>query len=252
MSAKATDKVIVITGASRGIGLEWTKQASLDPNTFVVAVVRNLSTANLLEPLVAGGHVAVVEADMMRPETFAQASENISAVTGGRVDVLINNAGGWFGAGATSSKDMSKSTPDEWSDAYKLNTVGPVFFTKALLPLLEKSAVKQVVNISSFLGNTGFHEATDGGFGYISYSVAKGALNFATLKYHLQLKDQGYTFITLNPGYVATDLTHTQEQKAPLTVEASVSRCKSFVDRLTVVESGGNYSLDGSKEPLVY
>jgi hypothetical protein len=89
MSAKATDKVIVITGASRGIGvgflqfrpsfqltwgmlqLEWTKQASLDPNTFVVAVVRNLSTANLLEPLGAGGHVAVVEADMMRPETFA-------------------------------------------------------------------------------------------------------------------------------------------------------------------------------------
>lgn len=50
--------------------LEWTKQASLDPNTFVVAVVRNVSTAKLLEPLVAGGHVAVVEADMMRPETF--------------------------------------------------------------------------------------------------------------------------------------------------------------------------------------
>jgi hypothetical protein len=37
-----------------------------------------------------------------------------------------------------------------------------------------------------------------------------------------------------------------------LTVETSVSRCKSFVDRLTVAESGGNFSLDGSKEPLVY
>jgi hypothetical protein len=47
-------------------------------------------------------------------------------------------------------------------------------------------------------------------------------------------------------------LTEILYQQAPLTVETSVSRCKSFVDRLTVAESGGNFSLDGSKEPLVY
>lgn len=68
--------------------LEWTKQASLDPNTFVVAVVRNVSTAQLLEPLVAAGRVAVVEADMMRPETFTVRLHRTAGMSGRKLTEL--------------------------------------------------------------------------------------------------------------------------------------------------------------------
>lgn len=127
-----------------------------------------------------------------------------------------SNAGAWFGAGATMDQQITASTPQEWvrtvslrrspkaasihryrkysivparadpalfDTQYELNTVGPIFFTKALLPLLSKGELKKVVNISSFLGKPDFHKATDGQFAFVSYSVAKGALDFATLKF---------------------------------------------------------------------
>ncbi|KAL7423899.1 hypothetical protein Q5752_001484 [Cryptotrichosporon argae] len=250
MSPSSTDKIIVITGAARGIGLEWARQASGQSGTFVVAVVRSGTTPEL-DALAAEGRVAVVHADITKYDTLKGAAAKIATLTHGKVDVLINNAGGWQGAGANISGDISLSTPSEWIETYEQNTVGPVFFTQALIPLLAKSNIKHVVNLSSFLAYPEFHIATDGRFGYVSYSTAKAALNFATLKYHQQFKDQGYTFITLNPGFVQTGSTQTQNTKAPLTPEQSVSRMRSFVDRLTPAESGDNYSLDGSKEPLV-
>lgn len=67
---------------------------------------------------------------------------------------------------------------------WRVNVVGPVFFTKALLPLLAKSSGKTVINISSFLGHTSFHEKTDGGVMYASYSATKAALDMANLKFH--------------------------------------------------------------------
>ena len=82
MPATPKDKVVVITGASRGLGvsvrqmvwadrqLEWTKRYAADADTFVIAVVRSTNKASQLEPLVAGGKVALVEADMSRPDTF--------------------------------------------------------------------------------------------------------------------------------------------------------------------------------------
>ena len=82
MPATPRDKVVVITGASRGLGvsvrqtvwadrqLEWIKQYAADADTFVIAVVRNANKASQLDLLVAGGKVALVEADMSRADTF--------------------------------------------------------------------------------------------------------------------------------------------------------------------------------------
>lgn len=68
----------------------------------------------------------------------------------------------------------------------------------------------------------------------------------------LRFKGQGYTFLSLNPGYVGTDLHKSGKENAPLTPEQSVTRCKSFVDRATTADSGDAFSLEGSREPLVY
>jgi NAD(P)-dependent dehydrogenase (short-subunit alcohol dehydrogenase family) len=65
---------------------------------------------------------------------------------------------------------------------FQLNTIGPIFFTKAMIPQLQKGTEKRVVNIGSFLGSIDFHKATQA-YAYVSYSAAKLALSFATLKY---------------------------------------------------------------------
>ena len=69
---------------------------------------------------------------------------------------------------------------------YDLNTISPIFFTIALLPLLRKGQEKKIVNVDSFLGWPGFTKATDGGFKYASYAAAKGALQIATEKMHYE------------------------------------------------------------------
>ena len=67
---------------------------------------------------------------------------------------------------------------------FKVNVLGLVFFTNALIPLLEKGGEKKVVNVSSFLGDIPFAETAP--FHYSSYSTTKAAVNMANLKYHVE------------------------------------------------------------------
>jgi NAD(P)-dependent dehydrogenase (short-subunit alcohol dehydrogenase family) len=83
--------------------------------------------------------------------------------------------------------------------------VGLVFFTIALIPLLEKSSEKKVVNISSMLGDLEF-TLKNPALNFSSYSTTKAAVTLANAKFHLEFKDSGFTFLALNPGWVQTEL----------------------------------------------
>jgi NAD(P)-dependent dehydrogenase (short-subunit alcohol dehydrogenase family) len=67
---------------------------------------------------------------------------------------------------------------------WQVNVVGLVFFTTALLPLIEKSKEKKVINIASMLGDLGFTDRVEQKFHYSSYSVTKAAVTMANLKFH--------------------------------------------------------------------
>ena len=83
--------------------------------------------------------------------------------------------------------------------------IGLVFFTIALIPLLEKSNDKKVINISSMLGDLTFTEKTPS-LHFSSYSATKAAVTMANAKFHLEFKDKGFVFLALNPGWVQTEL----------------------------------------------
>jgi len=244
-------RVIVVTGASRGLGLEWVKQLSSNAENFVIALVRNPNSAESLKPFL-GRNVVAVKGDVADFDSFPNVVEEISRVGGGKVDWLINNAGVMIGTGAEPSTGISKSTIKEWRDQFEVNVIGLVFFTIALIPLLEKGSEKKVVNIASMLGDLTFTEKTPS-LHFSSYSATKAAVTMANAKFHLEFQDKGFTFLALNPGWVQTELAGEElQQQAPLTTEQSISRCLSFVQRSTVDDSGKFWSLDGLKEGVTH
>ncbi|KAH7146079.1 short chain dehydrogenase [Dactylonectria macrodidyma] len=247
--ASGSKRVIVVTGASRGLGLEWVEQLSQNSENFVIALVRNPDTAERLKPLL-GPQVVAVKGDVSDFDSFPRVVENISKVGGGKVDWLINNAGVMAGTGAEPMTGISKSTVKEWEDQFKINVLGLVFFTIALIPLLEKGSEKKVVNVSSMLGDLNYTEKNPN-LHFSSYSATKAAVTMANAKFHLEFRDKGFVFLALNPGWVKTELGPEEvQQYAPLTPYKSISRCLSFVYRSNSDDSGKFWSLDGLKEAV--
>jgi len=87
------------------------------------------------------------------------------------------------GAGASFSDGISKSTPQEWDDQFRINVTAQVFLTIALLPLLEKSTEKKVVNVTSMLGDLTY-TAENPTLQFASYSASKAGITMATAKFH--------------------------------------------------------------------
>jgi len=245
----STQRTVVVTGAARGLGLEFVKQLSQDPQNFIIAVVRNTQTATNLKSLL-GPKVVAVKGDITDVDSLPSVAEEIAKAGDGKVDVLINNAGVMIGAGASFEAGISKSTHKEWEDQFKVNVTGQVFFTIALLPLLEKGAEKKVVNIASMLGDITYTEKNPA-LHFASYSVTKAGITMANLKFHNEFKDKGFTFLALNPGWVNTELAgEGSGAYAPLQPEESISRCLSFINRSTTADSGKFWSLDGLSEAV--
>ncbi|KAE9374849.1 NAD(P)-binding protein [Stipitochalara longipes BDJ] len=243
-------RTIVVTGAARGLGLEWVKQLSQDPSNFIVAVVRNPSTATQLQPLLSSKVVAV-KADLGDFDSFSSVASEIAKVGGGKIDVLINNAGIMTGAGASFDQGISKSTPQEWDNQFRINVTAQVFFTLALLPLLEKGTEKKVVNVTSMLGDLTY-STENPHLNFASYSATKAGITMANLKFHNEFKDKNFIFLALNPGWANTDLAgEGTGSYAPLQADESIRQCLSFVNRATAEHSGKFWSLDGRPEAVV-
>lgn len=96
-----------------------------------------------------------------------------------------SNAGIMIGAGASFDKGISHSTPHEWAEQYRINVTAQVFFTLALIPLLENGSEKKVVNLASMLGDIKFSEDNPY-LQFASYSTTKSAITMATFKFHLE------------------------------------------------------------------
>ncbi|KAH8691239.1 hypothetical protein BGW36DRAFT_410970 [Talaromyces proteolyticus] len=248
--ASVEKRVVVITGGSRGLGLEFIRQLSQSPDILIITVVRNPNKSDGLKQYL-GDKVVAIQGDMAEVDSFPSIAEKISLLGGGKVDVLINNAGIMIGEGASPSEGISKSTVGEWEQQFKVNVIGPVFFTNAIIPLLEKGQEKKVVNIASMLGDLQYTEKNPN-LHFASYSATKAAVTMVNAKFDIEFKEKGFIFLALNPGWVKTDLAGAHMAAyAPLESEESISQCLRFINRSTVEHSGKFWSLDGNPEAVV-
>ncbi|EIW54625.1 NAD-P-binding protein [Trametes versicolor FP-101664 SS1] len=240
MSSTTRQTTWLITGASRGIGLELTRQLLESPNNLVIAACRTPEKATALSALKssAKGTLHVVKLQVDEFDSIRALPKAIAPILGdGGLDYLINNAG--------ILKDDTPLTldPEVLLETLRTNTVGPALVTQVAVPFLEKGATKKVLNISSTLGSIASAE-TFGKGTVTSYSISKAALNMLT--YKLKQERPDFIAITLCPGWVKTDM---GTQAAQLEPAESVAGILKVITGATAADSGKYLSHSGAVIP---
>ncbi|OQV10142.1 hypothetical protein CLAIMM_14182 [Cladophialophora immunda] len=200
-----------ITGATRGIGLGFVDNLSADPANTVFALIRSRATAGALEQLAATRKtIHIIVTDLADPKSLAQAAADISAVTGGSLDVLILNAGSAAGPPEASVlapaafHGKEDALEKEINENIKANLLSNMYVIHAVLDLIRHGAEKKLVFISSPSGDLEFTRRT-GLAALVGYSVAKAGMNVVTTKFGAELAREGIRTLSMSPGWVDTD-----------------------------------------------
>jgi NAD(P)-dependent dehydrogenase (short-subunit alcohol dehydrogenase family) len=254
--------VFVVTGASRGIGLEFVKQLVDRTKGTVVACCRSPESATVLQEFTAGledsSRVQIIALDVEDQKSIESAGSVIKDRFG-RVDVLLNVAGILGDAKTTPGpeRSLSKLDRDWFEKTMAVNLIGPVMLSKELAPLMmqrrkkkispdeEQRAVAVIANLSARVGSI----SDNGMGGWYSYRMSKTALNQATRTMALELKRSSTWCIALHPGTTQTDLSkpfssNVKEDKL-FPVDFTVSQLLDIIDAMDEETSGGFYDWSG-------
>lgn len=183
-------RVAVVTGASSGIGEATARRLARDPETRLVLVARRADRLERLAREIGGATVVAV--DLTEDDAPAKVREAVERDHGGRLHLLVNNAGaGWGGSFESNG----------WAEVHRtmaLNFDAVVRLSEELLPLLRASAPSSLVNVASTAGRVG--RAKSG-----AYSASKFALAGWTDSLHLEERRNGVHVGLVLPGFVATE-----------------------------------------------
>lgn len=225
---------VVITGASRGIGFELTRQF-LELGHCVVAGCRRPALSLELKDLkeTFGEKLKILELDVQQDASVARFAQQIDF---DYLDILVNNAGVSMD-GERRSCDVSI---DSLARTIDTNTMGPIRMTQALLPLLRKSQNPRIANISSQMGSI----ADNSSGGWLGYRMSKAALNMFTKT--LAIDEKKMVALTIHPGWVQTQM---GGERAPLSPKASAEGLIRVIRGATLKESGQFFNYSGKELP---
>ncbi len=189
----------MITGANRGIGLEFTKQY-LQKGWKVIATCRNPDRADELNNLKKNypDHLSIMQLDVVDHNRI---DELALQLRGTPIDVLLNNAGI---SGGSSNQIFGTMDYKVYEDVLAVNTIGPMKMAEAFYPHVKDSQLKKIITVSSSEGSieTAFKR---GGGRLFFYRSSKTALNMLMVNLALQLKSRGIAVGMVNPGATDTD-----------------------------------------------
>lgn len=194
-----TGKNVVVTGSNRGLGLQFVKQF-LSKGNNVVATARNVEKAAELQRLAgeSGGKLTVASLDVADPGSVARFP---SQVPFDHVDLLVNNAGVYFGG-----RSLDDTGADVMVDTFRVNAVGPLLVSKEMVAagkLGGTTGGSIIANVTSKMGSID----DNGSGGSYAYRASKSALNIVTKSLSIDLESKNVQAILLHPGWVKTDMT---------------------------------------------
>ena len=216
-------KTVFITGANRGLGLEFVRQYVAQGDVVHACCRRPGGAAELKALEKANRETLHVHAlDVTRTEAVQRLAGALSETA---IDILINNAG-VFGPKAESEKVLRQSLchidEEIVAKVLRINSVAPLVVAQAFTDHVARSAERKMVAISSALGSISGSSGGD-----YAYRMSKAALNMAMATAAKDLASRGISVRVFCPGWVQTEM---GGANAPLTVEASVRGIRRLID----------------------
>jgi len=230
-------KTVLITGANRGIGLEFVKQYAVE-GWCVLACCRDVAGSTELNNLAVQfiNQVTVYSLDVAMHEQIECLSQELADVP---IDLLINNAGVY----PTSRSDgFGKTDYDAWARAFHINAMAPLKMAESFIPQITKSHLKTIITITSKMGSV----ADNRGGGSYVYRSSKAAVNMVMKSVAIDLASRGVISVLLHPGWVRTDM---GGSNGLISTQQSVSGMRQVISNLKPENSGEFYAFDGQVVP---
>ena len=202
----ATQKVALVTGATRGIGAETVRQLA-EQGVLTLLAGRDAGRAEAAAKTLKdeGLPVESIVLDVTNAESIQKAVADVTSRFG-RLDILVNNAGILLDS---MDKAPSEQSIKVWRETFDTNVFAVVEVTQAFLPLIKAAPAGRIVNVSSLLGSVTNHldpESKIYHFKVPAYNVSKSAVNAWTVQLAYELRDTKVKVNAVHPGYVKTDM----------------------------------------------
>lgn len=215
----SSQKIALVTGANKGIGLETSRQlAEKGAKVYMGSRDQTRGERAVSELRSKGLDVELVILDMTKRAHFVAIKELLET-RHGRLDILINNAAIQIEDPTWSQNTTTSVSPDVLRETFEVNFFGLVELTNLLLPLIAKSDAGRIVNLTSILGSLALHDNPSSPIystKTFAYNASKAALNMYTIHLAHALKDTPICVNSAHPGWVKTDM---GTDAAPMSVE---------------------------------
>jgi len=227
----------LISGANRGLGLEFVKQYVAD-GWRVHACCRAPNDAEALQQLAAASNGSIT-LHALDVADFGQIDRFAKDFAAEPIDLLLNNAGIYPDRG---SRGFGDTNYVAWDMAFRVNSMAPLKMAEAFIEHVARSDGRKIAFVTSKMGS--MDDNTSGG-AYL-YRSSKAALNMVAKSLAIDLAPRGITVGLLHPGWVQTDMGGPNAWISP---QQSISGMRRVIEQLTLADSGNFYSYDGQWVP---
>lgn len=227
---------VLVTGANRGLGLEFARQYAAD-GWKVYAACRDPDDARELGELAAasGGASRVLALEVTDTASVRAAAQSLA---GEAIDVLINNAG----VGSPKQQRLGSLDYAAWARVLDVNTLGPMRVVEAFLDNVAKGGDRKIVTLTSAMGSI-TDNASGGSYAYRS---SKAAVNIVMKSLSIDLGPRGITCVVVHPGWVRTAM---GGPDGKLTTSQSVTALRRLIAGLRPEDTGQFFNYDGKSYP---
>jgi NAD(P)-dependent dehydrogenase (short-subunit alcohol dehydrogenase family) len=227
---------MLVTGANRGLGLEFARQYAAD-GWKVYAACRDPDAARELVQLAAesGGAIRVLALEVTDAASVRAAAQSLA---GDPIDLLVNNAG----VGSPKKQRLGSLDYAAWAQVLDVNTLGPMRVVEAFLDNIANGSDRQIVTLTSAMGSI----ADNASGGSYAYRSSKAAVNIVMKSLSIDLAPRGISCVVVHPGWVRTAM---GGPDGKLTPAESVTALRRLIAGLKPQDTGRFFNYDGKPYP---
>ena len=226
---------ILVTGANRGLGIEFVEQYLNDGNEVIATYRNENSSMDLIKMGNERSNLKLLQLDVSSNKSLNSFAENLGDSP---IDIFINNAG-VYGPRNSSFGNVDE---ENWIPAIKVNTIAPILLTQLIIKNIRAGSDKKLIYITSKMGSI---DDNKGGGAYV-YRSSKTALNAVVKSLSVDLKNENIAVALIHPGWVKTDM---GGPNALIDKDTSVRGMTEVISNLDISSTGNFYNYDGSIIP---